>query len=185
MDSLAAKTCTKCGERKLLTEYTKKSSSKDGTRSCCRACEANQRKIYRELNRDQVLITQQTWRESHVEYRRGYREKTKEHNSSIAASYRKRFPEKIRARARVRRARKLQNGVEPYTEAQVLETYGTACHLCTKEVNLEAPRRSGAHGWEDGLHIDHIVPISKGGPDTLDNVRPAHGSCNIKKGDRI
>jgi len=32
-----------------------------------------------------------------------------------------------------------------------------------------------------GLHIDHVMPLSKGGPDTLENVRPAHGSCNVKK----
>jgi len=35
-----------------------------------------------------------------------------------------------------------------------------------------------------GLQIDHVIPIVKGGPDTLNNVRPAHGLCNIKKKDK-
>lgn len=33
--------------------------------------------------------------------------------------------------------------------------------------------------------IDHIVPISKGGGHTWDNVQVAHRLCNIHKGDRI
>jgi 5-methylcytosine-specific restriction endonuclease McrA len=31
------------------------------------------------------------------------------------------------------------------------------------------------------LHIDHVYPLSKGGLDTLENVRPSHGKCNIVK----
>lgn len=32
--------------------------------------------------------------------------------------------------------------------------------------------------------FDHIVPLSKGGPHKLDNLQPAHFSCNSRKGDR-
>lgn len=47
--------------------------------------------------------------------------------------------------------------------------------------NLEAPRWTKHRGWELGLHIEHVVDIALGGADTLENVRPAHGICNIKK----
>jgi 5-methylcytosine-specific restriction endonuclease McrA len=70
---------------------------------------------------------------------------------------------------------------EPYTYKQVLETYGKTCHLCNKEIDLKAPRQVGKKGWEQGLHIDHIIPLSKGGDDTLQNVKPSHGQCNIVK----
>jgi 5-methylcytosine-specific restriction endonuclease McrA len=53
--------------------------------------------------------------------------------------------------------------------------------LCNTAVDLNAPRKSGIPGWEKGLHIDHFIPVSKGGPDTLNNVRPTHGLCNIRK----
>jgi 5-methylcytosine-specific restriction endonuclease McrA len=46
---------------------------------------------------------------------------------------------------------------------------------------MSAPRKVGQDGWEHGLHIDHVYPLSKGGLDTLENVRPAHGKCNIVK----
>ena len=90
-------------------------------------------------------------------------------------------PQKAKA-ARKRRAKEYNNGYENYTEQQVIELYGVTCYLCDEQVDLEASRQSGAQGWETGLHIDHLVPVSKGGPDTLENVRPTHGKCNLRKG---
>lgn len=34
-------------------------------------------------------------------------------------------------------------------------------------------------------HIDHIIPASKGGPWTWENLQPAHPLCNRRKGARI
>lgn len=51
----------------------------------------------------------------------------------------------------------------------VLARYGDRCHLC---------RRRGADT------LDHVVPRSLGGLDTLDNLRPAHGFCNTGRGAR-
>lgn len=48
-----------------------------------------------------------------------------------------------------------------------LARWGTTCHLCG---------RSGA------TTADHLIPRSLGGDDTLDNLRPAHASCNYSRG---
>ena len=82
---------------------------------------------------------------------------------------------------RRRRAKKLDNGWSEYTEDQVLSTYGINCNICNTPIDLTAPRRAGIPGWERGLHIDHLLPICNGGPDTLENVRPTHGQCNLRK----
>jgi len=86
----------------------------------------------------------------------------------------------LRARHR-RRARKLNSGSSFYKEDEVLALYGAICHICNKDINLSLPRKTNIKGWENGLHIDHLIPLSKGGSDTLDNVRPSHGLCNLKK----
>lgn len=39
--------------------------------------------------------------------------------------------------------------------------------------------RNSQYGWE----IDHITPISKGGTDTLSNLRPLHWQNNSSKSD--
>jgi 5-methylcytosine-specific restriction endonuclease McrA len=39
--------------------------------------------------------------------------------------------------------------------------------------------------WQNGLHIDHVIPIAKGGADILDNLKPSHAICNISKGAKL
>lgn len=94
------------------------------------------------------------------------------------------------AASRRRRARILNQGYEFYTDNDVINLYGTSCHLCNQEIDLTAPRGGRSKGalsgnWKMGLHIDHIIPIVRGGSDTLDNVRPAHAFCNLSKGAKI
>lgn len=49
---------------------------------------------------------------------------------------------------------------------EIVEEYGGRCAYC-----LSAPYE----------HLDHIIPSSKGGPGTKDNVVPACKLCNLRK----
>jgi 5-methylcytosine-specific restriction endonuclease McrA len=80
-----------------------------------------------------------------------------------------------------RKARKKRNRVGPYTLEQVLELYGTNCYICSKPIDFNAPRVCGKPGWENGLHLDHVIDIQYGGADAIDNVKPTHALCNLKK----
>ncbi|MFW9221544.1 HNH endonuclease [Corynebacterium striatum] len=51
--------------------------------------------------------------------------------------------------------------------ATVLSEYGDTCHLCG---------RAGA------TTIDHVIPVAAGGDYSLENLRPAHASCNSSRG---
>lgn len=53
--------------------------------------------------------------------------------------------------------------------ALCLATYGDICHLCD---------RPGADT------ADHLIARKRGGDDSIDNLRPAHQSCNSVRGDR-
>ena len=67
---------------------------------------------------------------------------------------------------------------------QVLKENGTVCYLCDEHIDLEAPRQVGQIGWERALHIDHVLPLSKGDTNALDNLKPSHAYCNQKKGSK-
>lgn len=114
-----------------------------------------------------------------------WREKNREYDLERTRQYHREHPEKRSEWNNRRRARRLGNGFEPYTEQQVLDMYGIDCHLCGEPIDLEAGRQIGKVGWEKGLHIDHLLPMAKGGPDTLENVRPSHGKCNLLKGTTV
>lgn len=116
-------------------------------------------------------------------YRKWYLSRIESERARIA-KYSKDNPQKQRMWRRNRRARKLLVESEKYLESDILHIYGIECHICQETIDLKAPRKVGDDGWERGLHMDHVIPLSKGGPDTVDNVRPAHGKCNVQKNDR-
>jgi 5-methylcytosine-specific restriction endonuclease McrA len=45
--------------------------------------------------------------------------------------------------------------------------------------------KCGARGGENQLHIDHIIPVSKGGTNTPSNLQTLCERCNLGKGTRI
>lgn len=60
--------------------------------------------------------------------------------------------------------------------AAVLDAYGPICALyCRQPIDLEP-------GSRDPLELAHLIPHAEGGEFTVDNVRPAHRSCNRRAG---
>ena len=59
---------------------------------------------------------------------------------------------------------------EDWTEKQLIETYGTNCYLCYQPIDFDAPKRGP--GSDYSFWPDHLVPTSRGGENTIRNVRP-------------
>jgi 5-methylcytosine-specific restriction endonuclease McrA len=78
-------------------------------------------------------------------------------------------PEAKRERVRRRRARLKGATVERVDYRAILAEHGHRCHLC--ELPIDGP-----------IDFDHVIPISKGGAHSADNIRPSHPSCNRRKG---
>lgn len=53
------------------------------------------------------------------------------------------------------------------------------CHWCGEPIDYDAH-----HLDPLSFQVDHVHPIAKGGPDTLDNKVPSHRACNTAKGAR-
>lgn len=128
-------------------------------------------KIYRDANADKEIKRTKAYRDSN-------RDKVR----AAARLWAKNNPESGRSATNKRRALKLGNGHIPYTESEMLERYGTICYLCNEEIDLKASRSSGAPGYEKSLWREHVLAITNGGPDMLDNVKPSHAICNQLKG---
>lgn len=69
-----------------------------------------------------------------------------------------------------------------YTTQQILDLYGSDCHICHEPIDMNAPRKQGRENWEFGLHLDHVTPLFLGGENSISNVKPSHGMCNLRKG---
>jgi len=124
-----------------------------------------------------------------VSYKKQYYQENKEQLIEYNAIWAKNNPEKIREysctyiqrhldrhaeRQRRRYAQKKNNGYERVNYKAIYKRDNYTCQICHKE-NLKRP----------DITIDHIIPITKGGPHIPDNLQVACRACNIKKGNRI
>lgn len=185
------KTCTKCGQTKLRTNefFYKSKKSPDGLRPDCADCGRARSNKWSANNRQRSRDRASKWRlenlDKKLESGARWYEKNRE---QIRAKFKEQYkadPEKFIAFQRTQRAKRRQAYAEKYRKEDVLQRWGSNCHICGESIDLAAPRQTMHEGWEKGLHLDHVIPLSKGGTDTLDNVKPAHGQCNIKKQARI
>ena len=70
----------------------------------------------------------------------------------------------------------------------VYERDNGICYICGRKCDFNDWGVSKIGRWTAGSTyptIDHVVPISKGGNDTLDNVRLACWKCNMSKGAKV
>ena len=88
---------------------------------------------------------------------------------------------------RERRAREAEHDNRIKIKAIYERDSGT-CYLCGCTCNFNDWKPGKIRKWSAGdtyPTIDHVIPISKGGTDTLDNVRLACWKCNMSKGAKL
>lgn len=83
------KRCTKCGEVKPVSEFSRNKSNKDGLEWWCKSCRAKNKRKYYEQNRSKV-----------AEYKRKYYEQNADKVSDACHKYRERNLEKDAERKR-------------------------------------------------------------------------------------
>ena len=59
---------------------------------------------------------------------------------------------------------------------KLIERYGNVCYLCQKEVDFD---KNSIHPLYP--NIEHVIPISRGGTHSWDNVKVACRGCNVHK----
>ncbi len=82
---MKTKICSKCKEKKSITEFFKNKKMKDGLFSECKECRSKYAKDYRKKNRNRIK-----------KYKREYYKKNKEYIKEKSRKYRKNNPEKVK-----------------------------------------------------------------------------------------
>lgn len=60
--------------------------------------------------------------------------------------------------------------------AEVVKAHDFVCHVCGEKISLQL-------GSSETLSLDHIIPMSRGGNNSKENVAPAHRRCNQNRTD--
>lgn len=168
-----SKTCTKCGELKPFSDFGKRAASRDGHQHRCRTCFAAWHASRKALRKVAAASWYRRNKEAHNARNRAWRENHRDAHQEMNREWFIRNPERAaelrRASASLRRARERGVPVVAFTQDQLdarVAFYGGKCWIC----------RVGRYE-----HLDHVKPISAGGPHMLSNLRPACSSCNLRK----
>lgn len=170
------KVCMKCQEWKLYEDYYRAKNFRDGKRSWCKACENRLgREAYKADPEKPKARTRERYhndpeyRTRLLELSRQYKERDKERFADRRRAWRQAHSESRKVNEQKRRIKKLGNGGEFTLEewTALCELHGNKCLRC---------------GSTGPLTVDHVVPVSKGGVNSIENLQPLCLSCNSSKG---
>ena len=202
-DIITEMMCGKCKETKLINEFYKNSGHKNGFDTVCKLChnintrrwalknpektkayikkwtnahaeqEKERIKKYKTENKEKVKESAKKYSKVHAKQisersKRHYRKNSK-HVCERCSKWRKENKEKVNQYSANKRALKLGNGGTFTAEEWmgVLEKYGNKCLCCERD--------------DVNITIDHVVPLSLGGRNSVENLQPLCRSCNSRK----
>lgn len=198
------KTCTKCNKTKPVSAFGNHRKTHDGLRSSCKECAKTEGAAWYVANSERKRLSCAKYYAENLEKRREYaaqyyiknaekkreyyreyylknaerkREysakwyaENKERHSVVGAKWNSNNQEKRRAHSNNRRARK-QHGCGKLSNGIANKLYtlqGGKCVCCGKPLG-------------DNYHLDHIMPLALGGPNTDDNMQLLRAECNQQK----
>lgn len=210
-DTTPTKVCTKCGEAKpATTEYFNADKRyKFGVHSQCKSCVAAYCRARYAADKERQAAATRAWRVANPEkwreigraYRETHRDEMKEKARVYAqtrgkeriARYGKAYRDanrerrKMWARADRDAKREMYRAKDERRRASKMKAEGTHTG---DDIKAQYKRQKGRCYWcgekvGDTYHVDHIVPLSRGGSNWPDNLVVSCPFCNTSKGDRL
>lgn len=149
------KVCRTCGQPKVLSEFRRWYDRKRGKHYVRGSC--------RQCASQQQYERRSANIEQHREYERQL--------------YRKHRRKILKRKDILKRMRRTQvygsPKVVPVSRDEIIARDGNHCYLC------------GRHLRRSEINLDHVVPLSRGGTHTPDNLRVCCVQCNVRKGSRL
>ena len=134
---------------------------------------------YREANREKLAKAKRAWdhenRAHVVEYRRAYCLCHKEQTAQTHRRWFEMHPQKRALYEQIRRARKRANGGS-FTLRELNDLFAQQEGFCAYCGELLYRR------FDSEVHVEHRIPVSRGGNSDINNIALACSKCNLAKG---
>ncbi len=195
------KVCKTCGEMLPISSFSSAKRGTHGVRAHCKSCMAKKARARRIRNPERVRAIEKKYRESNPEkvyeknhrpeseaLRRAYADAHPDAMRRYIAAYRRRntdtLKEKWKAYYMKNHVRELARNHEKRAVRANAEGSYTAADIQARfEWQLGRCLYCGVD-LSDGYHIDHWVPLAKGGTNWGENIVLACPPCNLSKKDK-
>lgn len=171
--------CSRCGIMKPLDAFTKHRKQRLGVASWCLSCVNEDSRRFRTENPDRAKEFGRRYRRNNRtktrERMRLYHQRTKEACRSRLRAWRRNNPDKYRA-TKIRRRALEMGAVGYFTDGEWASLKSACDYRCV---------RCGRREPEIELTVDHVVPLSRGGGNGIDNIQPLCMPCNSQKATSI
>lgn len=164
------KVCKECGENKELSFFSPNKSCSQGTLNHCKVCLAQKRKEKYWADPEKYRAASRKFSQSNLEkmseVNKKYREANPEKVKQWKADDRQRNKHRINADNAKRRA-KLRGALTP----EILQMYALRDFYIAMSLG-------------ESFHVDHIIPLAKGGLHIADNLQVIPAIDNLRKGSK-
>ena len=143
------KTCPKCNEIKAFSEFNKDNDRKDGLRFCCRVCDCNRKRQYRQSKKGKAIEKLYQQSKNGIAAQRRYDQSKggKARGLKCHKKYKATHPERIKAKSAVAHA--VRAGKLPRVNTLL-------CHYCP----AQAKHRHHHKGYAPEHWLD-VIPVCK------------------------
>lgn len=174
---LIVKKCSKCNEYKYVDNFSKSKSLKDGLLSECKNCRnlrnrerySNNKDFYKKYHKEKYEENKNYYKS----YYKEYYQVNKEHYKEYKKEYRNSEKGKL---INIKKAHKYKSLKRSNGGSYTNDEYNTMLSFFNYRCAY-----TGEILTKDNLHIDHIVPISKGGTSYIYNLVPSINYANMSK----
>lgn len=161
--------CTKCSTYKNSQFFSKDKSSSSGLQRWCKDCTRSWRKENAESIKTKQRQNYLKERDLRLAKNREYYQKHKEEIVSQKSVYSKNNPEIKRRASLKRRVIMANNNSFLILPKEIKKLYNSECIYC---------------GSREKIQADHVIPVTRGGTNSIGNLVPACYICNPSKGNR-
>jgi hypothetical protein len=189
------KVCSRCKLPKPITDFAKSKNRPDGHQYWCKLCKKNQDSQYYQSNKEKfserMRIYWQENKKTCQDRSKKWREDNPERFRELVSRWNENNPE------RVKQISARHGGWTPYRAAYRISSRYRRPDLVDERVDRWILwlrdegicqirlRCEGAFVPFEEMHMDHVIPISKGGRHSYRNTQVSCSPCNLAKGGKI
>lgn len=209
MTDIPYKQCSKCHQwHPATTEFFYRDSTKqDGLHTTCKVCAKARSKAYQEAHKEQIRENKRLYQQAHKEHLAAYIKQWQQENSREAylkqwqqehqeeqriykrmyyLSHQEELREHAKQYGKTEQGRLVNKAHKHRRKAQKLAAGGS---YTARDIHLQLERQKHKCYWchkkLEQYHIDHVIPLARGGSNAPDNLVLACPRCNMSRKDRL